>query len=91
MKVHNYKRFLIPIITLSLTLSLCACNKKKQEKVEANPYCVFVCSGRNAKRYHSVSDCKGLSKCGGYVREMSINEAEHYGKTPCRMCVKRHR
>lgn len=63
-------------------------NHRKQEKYEANPNCVYVCTGNNAKRYHSIEDCKGLSKCSGEIIEMTIDEAEEEGKTPCKLCVK---
>ncbi len=59
----------------------------KQEKHEAQPDCVYVCSGQSARRYHSVNDCRGLSRCSGEVVEMTIEEADSYGKTPCKMCV----
>lgn len=60
-----------------------------QEKHEADPNCVYVCTGKSSKRYHSVEDCKGLSKCNSYIVEMTIEEAEDEGKTPCKMCVER--
>ncbi len=50
--------------------------------------CVYVCSGPSAKRYHLVKDCKGLSKCYGYILEMTVDEAQARGKTPCKMCFK---
>lgn len=63
-------------------------DKPRQKKYEVNPYCVYVCSGHSAKRFHSVSNCKGLAKCSGRILEMSVDEAEYKGKTPCKICVK---
>lgn len=48
---------------------------------------VYVCTGSTAKRYHSIVDCKGLSKCSGEIIELTVAEAEDYEKTPCKMCV----
>ena len=47
---------------------------------------VYVCTGGSAKRYHAVSDCKGLSNCRGDIEEMDKEEEEYMGRTPCRMC-----
>ena len=76
------------LILVLCLFALCSCGgHRKQEKHEVNPDCVYVCSGRKAKRYHSVEDCKGLSKCSGVVVEMTLEEAEDDGKTPCKLCV----
>lgn len=77
------------ILPLALIiLASCGNHHHKQEKYEANPDCIYVCSGHSAKRYHSVGNCKGISRCSGKVLEMTIEEAEDEGKTPCKMCVK---
>ena len=73
-------------VVVSLLLMSCGGHKQQKHKVDAD--CVYVCSGSSAKRYHSVEDCKGLSRCSGEIVEMTVEEAEEDGKTPCRMCVK---
>ncbi len=50
---------------------------------------VWVCTGGSARRYHADQDCKGLSRCKGAVEEISLQEAESMGRTPCRKCYKR--
>lgn len=76
------------ILPLALIILASCGGHHKPEKYEADPDCVYVCSGRNARRYHSVDNCKGISKCSGEVIEMTIEEAENEYKTPCRICVK---
>jgi len=72
-----------------LTMLVVSCGGHgRQEKHEADPECVYVCLGRSAKRYHSVRDCKGLSRCSREVCEVTVEDAEDNGKTPCRLCVK---
>lgn len=83
-------KFAVSIFGL-LVLVACSCSSDRdhgQEKHAIDEDCVYVCAGRKAKRYHSVDDCKGLTKCSGRVVEVTLEEAEEMGKTPCRMCVK---
>lgn len=76
------------IITLIVFIGFCSCaSSNKQKKVKADENCVYVCTGGHAKRYHSVADCQGLSKCSSEVIELTVAEAEDYEKTPCKMCV----
>lgn len=75
-------------VFLAIIAIMPACDSnRKQEKHKADPDCVYVCTGSGAKRYHSVDNCKGLSKCSHSIVEMTIEEAEAEGKTPCRLCV----
>ena len=47
---------------------------------------VFICTGGSSKRYHCDRDCKGLSRCSGEIEEVSEEEAENMGRTPCKIC-----
>lgn len=49
---------------------------------------VYVCKGKYSKRFHNDLSCKGLSKCRGGIKIMTIEEAEDIGKTPCGYCYK---
>lgn len=82
------KKFAVSILGM-FVLATCSCSDRKhgQEKHEIDEDCVYVCTGRNARRYHSVDDCKGLTKCSGIIVNMTLEEAEEEGKTHCRMCV----
>ena len=81
----------IKILAFALLLASCSCGSdtkpEKPEKQEVNPEVVYVCDGLSAKRYHSVEDCYGLSRCSGTILEMTVEEAEDMGKTPCRLCM----
>ncbi len=74
----------------AIALGVCSCgDRQQQERQKAgSDDCVYICTGRTAKRYHSVEDCKGLSNCSGRIITTSLQEAEEEGKTPCRMCVR---
>lgn len=47
---------------------------------------VYICTGTQSKRYHKTEDCIGLSKCSRSIEEISIEEAEELGRTPCGYC-----
>ncbi len=89
LKLH-LSTVLLFLVALSFS-ALASCSNhasyKNQEKHEIVEDGVFVCTGPKAKRYHSVEDCMGLSKCKGEVVEITIEEAEERGKTPCHLCV----
>ena len=37
-------------------------------------------------KYHIDPDCSGLSRCLGEIEEVSEEEAEDMGRTPCKIC-----
>jgi hypothetical protein len=47
---------------------------------------VYICTGSSSKRYHSKKNCRGLSNCGGTIKELTIEQAEKQGRTPCKIC-----
>lgn len=47
---------------------------------------VYICTGSSSKRYHCDRDCKGLSRCSGEIEEVTEEEAEDMGRTPCKIC-----
>lgn len=48
---------------------------------------VYVCTGSYAKRYHTDEQCRGLQRCTGETIEISLQEAEKEGRTPCKICA----
>ena len=48
---------------------------------------VYVCTGSSATKYHSHSNCRGLSACKGSVEKVTISKAENnMRRTPCKIC-----
>ena len=47
---------------------------------------VYICTGGSSRRYHFDPGCKGLSRCSGEIEEISEEEAEDMGRTPCKIC-----
>lgn len=63
-------------------------SEKKESVVKSAGYSdnVYICTGSSSKRYHCDHDCKGLSRCSGEIEEISEEEAEDMGRTPCKIC-----
>lgn len=49
---------------------------------------VYVCTGGSSRKYHRLSNCKGLRSCGGNIEKVYLEFAEEKGRTPCKMCYK---
>ena len=49
---------------------------------------VYICTGQGATRYHSSDSCRGLKKCGGDIKKVTLKYAKEKEKTPCKICYK---
>lgn len=47
---------------------------------------VYICTGETSTKYHCDQNCHGLSNCSGEIDEVSKDEAEEMGRTPCKIC-----
>lgn len=57
------------------------------EMVESASEQVYICTGPHAKVYHSSSSCKGLKKCSGQTKKVSVSEARSkYNRRACKIC-----
>ena len=62
-------------------------NAQQQENVQAQQSStVYICTGGYAKKYHSYSNCRGLSNCKGDIIAVSKNTAKEKGRTACSIC-----
>ncbi len=76
------------IITLILGLSCCFISNTAEVGGDAESTMVYICTGSSSARYHSHKSCRGLSNCGGSIKEISLEEAQRMGRTPCRICYR---
>lgn len=77
------------LLLLLVTITLVACGGSKgkgKEKEEANSNIVYICNGSYATKYHNNENCRGLRNCSGSIEEITIEEAEDMGRTPCKIC-----
>lgn len=85
------KQLMFFAITATMLLGFSSCgssHKRVAVPTDSNSK-VWVCTGENSKRYHAHNDCKGLSNCRASIEEISLQEAESMGRTPCRKCYKK--
>lgn len=47
---------------------------------------VYICTGGSARKYHRWSGCRGLNKCRGAIKKISIQNARRMGRNPCKVC-----
>lgn len=48
---------------------------------------VYICTGPKAKVYHKYKDCRGLDRCSGDIKEISLEKAKKI-RRPCKICYK---
>lgn len=56
-------------------------------KVDAPSDTVYICTGPKAKVYHSTSKCRGLNRCSGDIKSISLKEAKK-SRRACKICYK---
>lgn len=87
--IMKQQMFFAIIATILLCLSSCG-SSHKRIPVPTDPNAkVWVCTGESSERYHAHNDCKGLRNCRASVEEISLQEAESIGRTPCKKCYKK--
>ncbi len=78
----------VRIALLLLCPVFSACSEKKNV-TSTNPESkVWVCTGVSSKRYHADNDCDGLRNCKSEIVEVTVQQAQDGGRTPCKICCK---
>ena len=49
---------------------------------------VYICTGPRSRVYHKTSKCKGLRRCSGEIKLVSLDEAKRLHRRECRICFK---
>lgn len=49
---------------------------------------VYICTGPKARVYHKTDECRGLDRCSGDVKSVSLEQAKGMGRRECRICYK---
>lgn len=70
-----------------ISCSLCDDVKSyRYDKGERHDSFVYICTGETSTKYHSDPECRGLGRCSSEIEEVTEEEAEDMGRTPCKIC-----
>lgn len=51
---------------------------------------VYICTGPTAYAYHKYRTCRGLNRCTGEIKQISLEQAKSEKRRACKICFKRH-
>jgi len=54
--------------------------------ISAGESYVYICTGPQSKKYHKTEKCRGLNKCSGTIKKITLEEAKKINRTPCKIC-----
>jgi len=80
------RKLIFPLLTLLLSFSIVAFDKAF-DNVSSQEELVWICTEKYSKRYHaSENGCKGMCTCKGDKLQVTLEQAQADGKTPCGFC-----
>lgn len=47
---------------------------------------VYICTGPKAETYHKSKCCRGLNRCSGSIKAISMVKAKEMGRRACKIC-----
>lgn len=50
---------------------------------------VYVCTGPTAYAYHKTKACRGLRRCTGEIKKISLEQAKKEKRKACKLCYKK--
>lgn len=50
---------------------------------------VYICTGPTAYAYHKTKTCRGLPRCSGEIKEISLVQAKNDNRKACKLCYKK--
>ena len=59
-------------------------NVERKDDTEAQM--VYVCTGKSATTYHKTNKCRGLSRCSGDIKQVTIEKAKSMNRRACKIC-----
>lgn len=71
------RKLLLSSLLFLPLLIIVSCGSKKNE--------VYICTGLKAKVYHKTKSCKGLRRCGGEIKAVSLEEIKE-SRRACKIC-----
>lgn len=56
-------------------------------QVETPVKTVYICTGPKAQVYHATSKCRGLNRCSGDIKAVSLEDIKK-SRRACKICYK---
>lgn len=47
---------------------------------------VYICTGPKAETFHKSKGCRGLNRCSGSIKAISMDKAKGMGRRACKIC-----
>ena len=69
-----------------IALALTTASTKRNTNIQSGT--VYICTGPKARKYHSSPNCRGLNRCSGCIKSLSVSAAKSKGFSPCRICYR---
>jgi hypothetical protein len=80
------KRFILLLSIACLPMLGIQARHHVMSSRKAHVAMVYVCTGPYAKVYHSSPDCRGLNRCSGNIKKVSLKHAQQMGRRACEIC-----
>lgn len=71
--------FIFIIYFTNFIIPPCSLNKQGETYV-------YICTGKNAYRYHNNIECRGLNQCSDEIKKVTLEYAKKKKRTPCKIC-----
>ena len=85
MIMHFIKSAFIALALFS-TIGGTTAATKSNTKIQSGT--VYICTGPKARKYHSSQNCRGLNRCSGSIKSLSVSVAQSKGFTPYKICYR---
>ena len=84
-KIQFIKSIFIALVLFSAIGGTTASTKKNTSILSGT---VYICTGPKARKFHSSPNCRGLNRCSGNIKSLSVSVAQSKGFTPCKICYR---
>jgi len=84
-KIQFVKSTFIALVLFS-AIGRTTASTKKNTNIQSGT--VYICTGPKARKFHSSPNCRGLNRCSGSIKSLSLSAAKSRGFSPCKICYR---
>ena len=74
------------VAALVLFFAMGGASVSKEKPTREVSQIVYICTGPKAETYHKSKDCRGLNRCSGSIRAISLDKAKEMRRRACKIC-----